>query len=154
MHELDDNRIPRTALVLGLLGVVPFWGMALLAALATQSELATLGLNASLAYGAVILSFLGGIRWGAALKATGARERNIAFSLSVIPSLAGWAALLIPAIPAVSLIIAGLMMQSLWDVTSTQEGRLPGWFAKLRMILTTLAVLALMVLLGRLLLLA
>lgn len=152
MQELDDNRIPRSALLLGLLGVVPFWGMALLASLADSSDLAELGLKGSLAYGAVILSFLGGIRWGAALRGIGASQRRFDFAISVIPSLAGWAALLIPAIPAVSLLIAGLLMQSLWDVTSTQEGRLPGWFAKLRVILTGLAVCALMLLLGRLLL--
>ena len=51
----------------------------------------------SLAYGAVILSFLGGIRWGAALRGIGASQRRFDFAISVIPSLAGWAALLIPA---------------------------------------------------------
>ena len=66
----------------------------------------------------------------------------------------GWAALMMPAIPALSLLVAGFLMQSLWDVTSAQEGRLPGWFGKLRAILTSLAVTALILMLGRLLLIA
>lgn len=154
MHLDDQNNIPRAPLILGLAGALPFWAMGLGLLLTRDPLLAAFAVKGGIAYGAVILSFLGGIRWGEALKPYGARERAWAFSLSVVPSLAGWAALLMPSIPALSLLVAGFLMQSLWDVTSAQEGRLPGWFGKLRAILTSLAVTALILMLGRLLLIA
>ena len=137
--------IPRAALWLGLAGVIPFWAAALGFLLAGAAP--GFFLHAGLAYGAVILSFLGGIRWGEALKGRGSRERAAAFGLSVLPSLAGWLALVIPAIPGLSLLIAGLLLQALWDVTSAQRGELAFWFARLRLWLTTLAVCALILML-------
>ena len=154
MNLDEENSIPRAPLILGLAGALPFWAMALLLLFTDSALIAAFAVKGGIAYGAVILSFLGGIRWGEALKPYGKRERAFAFTLSVVPSLAGWAALLMPALPALSLLLAGFLMQSLWDVTSAQEGRLPGWFGKLRAILTSLAVTALMLMLGRLLLIA
>jgi hypothetical protein len=154
MNSDDENSIPRAPLILGLAGALPFWALALVLLFSDSALIAAFAVKGGIAYGAVILSFLGGIRWGEALKPYGKRERAFAFTLSVVPSLAGWAALLMPAIPALSLLVAGFLMQSLWDVTSAQEGRLPGWFGKLRAILTSLAVTALILMLGRLLLIA
>ena len=131
MRSDDENTIPRTALILGLAGALPFWAMALVLLFSHSALMAAFAVKGGIAYGAVILSFLGGIRWGEALKPYGRRERAWAFSLSVVPSLAGWAALLMPAIPALS-----------------------GWFGKLRAILTSLAVTALILMLGCLLLIA
>jgi len=104
-------------------------------------------LTLGLTYGAIILSFLGGIRWGVGL---GGRNRGSEFTLSVLPSLAAWTALLLPSIIGVCILIAGFLMQALWDVTGVQTGRLPGWFGKLRMILTTLVVISLLAILGEL----
>lgn len=153
MNEPISISIPRSALWLGLAGLIPFWLMSAMAGLSMDSYRATFGLNGALAYAAVILSFLGGIRWGAGMSEQSKLQQARSFSLAVIPSLAAWSALLIPAIPAVSLLIASLLMQALWDVLSTQDGLLPAWFAKLRMILTSLAIIPLLLLLGRLLLL-
>jgi len=38
----------------------------------------------------------------------------------------------------------------LWDVTSVQTGKLPHWFGRLRMILTTIVVVSLLAILGKL----
>jgi hypothetical protein len=40
-------------------------------------------------------------------------------------------------------------MQALWDVTAVEQGRLPRWFGKLRMILTAGAVVSLIAMLLR-----
>jgi hypothetical protein len=48
-------------------------------------------------------------------------------------------------VPALALLIAGFLMQALWDVTSVEGGRLPQWFGKLRMLLTAGAVVSLVV---------
>jgi hypothetical protein len=58
-------------------------------------------------------------------------------------SLAGLSAAFLPAIPALALLIAGFLVQGLWDVMSVDSGRLPGWFGRLRMILTAGVVVAL-----------
>ena len=72
------TQIPRAPLILGLLGLIPFvWG----AASVMVDDLAALGLQylgprfigpyMQLAYGTVILSFMSGVLWGFATKASG-----------------------------------------------------------------------------------
>ncbi|MEQ9315561.1 MAG: DUF3429 domain-containing protein, partial [Henriciella sp.] len=84
-------------------------------------------------YAAVILSFLGGIRWGMALKDEGAGGGTLA--LSVLPSLAGWVILPFSIIlmpnPAWYLALAILfLLQLVWDWSSAS---VPTWFKPLRM---------------------
>jgi hypothetical protein len=101
------------------------------------------GLKLIIAYGAIILSFLGGIRWGTAIGPYDSRRQGLEFTASVLGSLAGLAAIFIPPVPALTLLISGFLMQGLWDVTSVEAGRLPSWFGKLRMLLTAGAVISL-----------
>ena len=143
----NQEPIPNTALWLGLAGAVPFVASALGSWLDPDLARRGIWLTLGLAYGAIILSFLGGIRWGVTLSAP-LRERELA--LSVLPSLAGWAALILPSAIGVCLLIGGFLMQALWDVTSVHTGRLPQWFGRLRMILTTIVVVSLLAILGKL----
>ena len=69
---------------------------------------------------------------------------------SVLSSLVGWLALLLSPIVGLSLLIAGFLLQALWDVLSVEKGYLPLWFGKLRMLLTAGAVIALFSILARL----
>ena len=138
-----STSIPGAALLLGLAGLIPFaagaaamW--ALLSAITPDR-----GLTLVIAYGAIILSFLGGIRWGTAIGPYDARRQGLELSASVLGSLAGLAAIFIPPVPALTLLIAGFLMQALWDVMSVEGGRLPSWFGKLRMLLTAGAVISL-----------
>jgi len=102
--------LARGALVLGWAGVLPF---AALAGLAFVPEFHARALSAFLAYSVVILSFLGGVRWGRAL-AAGAGVGQ--YARSVLPSLWGWAAwcLLAPA-PALAALAAGFVLAGAWD---------------------------------------
>lgn len=84
---MNRKKIPSNALILGYAGVIPFAASAALVALA-NGEVRLLALDGFLVYGAVILSFLGGIRWGAAATASAGTVRGLVFS--VLPSL--WAA--------------------------------------------------------------
>ena len=137
------GRIPAPALWLGLAGLIPFVAGA--AALWTEIPLLgpETGLKLAILYGAIILSFLGGIRWGTAIGPYDTGRQSLEFSASVLGSLAGLAAAFLPAIPALALLIAGFLMQGLWDVMSVDAGRLPAWFGRLRMILTAGAVVSL-----------
>jgi hypothetical protein len=136
-------RIPTTALVLGLAGLIPFVAGALSQWMALPLMPRSYGLSVIVVYGAIILSFLGGIRWGTALGPYDARRQAMEFSASVAGSLAGLVAVFLAPVASLTLLIAGFLVQGLWDVTSVEAGRLPPWFGRLRMILTAGAVLSL-----------
>lgn len=136
------GKIPAPALWLGLAGLVPFW-LPLMPLYGAPMMSADRALLLLLVYGAVILSFLGGIRWGAALKLPRGPLQSTLFVFSVLPSLVGFAALLLPAVAGLVLLITGFLIQGAWDVQSAQRNELPAWFATLRAILTTGAVVAL-----------
>jgi hypothetical protein len=138
-----STSIPGAALALGLAGLIPFAAGAAAPWVPIPILTPETGLQLIIGYGAVILSFLGGIRWGTAIGPYDTRRQGLEFSASVLGSLAGLAALFIPPVPALTLLIAGFLMQALWDVTSVETGRLPAWFGKLRMLLTAGAVISL-----------
>ena len=140
-EQNDTARIPPAALGLGLAGLIPFMAGAVLL---WMPEIApTIGHRLVVGYDAIILTFLGGIRWSTAIGPYGGQRQSFEFTASVLGSLAGLAALFLPAIPAMTLLIAGLLTQALWDITSVEAGLLPRWFGKLRMVLTGGAVLSL-----------
>ncbi len=84
-----------TARLLGYGGLIPFVGLAILSISSLlPGEWRPTAATALIAYGAVILSFLGGIHWGIAF--TQPRPPRIAFAWGVLPSLLAWAGLLLP----------------------------------------------------------
>lgn len=139
--------IPASALSLGLAGIVPFAAAALSMWVPVPLLSPEAGLRLGVVYGAVILSFLGGIRWGAALGPFDPSRQGFEFTAGVLGSLAGLAAAFLPAVPALSLLITGFLLQALWDVSSAEAGRLPGWFGRLRTILTGGVVISLVAML-------
>ncbi|MEM6708838.1 MAG: DUF3429 domain-containing protein [Pseudomonadota bacterium] len=80
---------PRSALLLGFAGVVPFIGLTVAITMRGDWLLAE---RAFAYYSALILSFLGGIRWG--VVGTQLERRGRDLLLSVLPSLVAWIALL------------------------------------------------------------
>ena len=89
------SQIPRSALLLGLLGVLPFaWGVLTM----LQQDLSDVtirvigprfvGPYVQLFYGAVILSFMSGVLWGFATRANG-KQATLGYIFSVLPAL--WA---------------------------------------------------------------
>lgn len=89
------HRIPKTPLILGLLGLLPFvWGVVTLWAEplaiwgARNLGPRFVGPYVQLFYGSVILSFMSGVLWGFAARAQNG-QAAIGYILSVIPAL--WA---------------------------------------------------------------
>lgn len=81
--------------MLGFAGLLPFVaGAAILWAVRDPSTTAHAGF-ALAAYAATIVAFLGGVHWGPALRAGGVAP--LALVWGVVPQLAGWLALLMPA---------------------------------------------------------
>ncbi|MDZ7824125.1 MAG: DUF3429 domain-containing protein [Ahrensia sp.] len=138
----------KLALSLALFGYVPFLALTLavgplngiLAGWASQFSLPFwFFAHVLTVYGAVILSFLGGIRWGVAMVGHGAQKmRQTELVLSVMPSLLGWAAVFMPRAEALYFLSACFIVQGIWDYRLTQSGRAPRWFKKLRILLTVL----------------
>ncbi len=132
---MDKGRT--VAWALALAGLIPFVGCAAMVAAGGPDADAWLG--ALIAYAAVILSFLGGTRWGAAL-ASGSPD-PVTLILSNIPALVAWAALLpleMPSPTRLSLLSAGLALMWLWD-----RRRQPAWYPALRTVATVGALLSL-----------
>jgi hypothetical protein len=125
--------------VLGLGGLVPF--VVLSASLHLDWRLPLIGdrLSALNAYAAVILSFLGGARWGLALGIQDEARQAKALAVAVAPSIAAWLVLLAPP-PAALLAMAALFtVLCLADLRLTGLGA-PPWYAKLRILLSVVAV--------------
>ena len=145
------SAIPRSALILGLAGVLPFaWGvLTLLSDPLAQWGLATLGPRfigpyVQLSYGMVILSFMSGVLWGFATKAR-AGQAAVGYTLSVIPAL--WAFFMTGGGPvaAGTNLIFGFLGLLVLDYSFWQWGLAPRWWMRLRVLLTSLVVLCLAV---------
>ena len=147
---MADEERTTGARLLGYAGLIPFALFAVLPwALHPRTGSDQVGLPAFAAlallggYGAAILSFLGGIRWGIEVGRAEA-PRSTVLALSVLPSLAAWllqASLLWPGpVWAFSGLLAAFTAQGGWDVRSPS---LPAWFRRLRLHLTIGAILAL-----------
>ncbi len=133
-------KIPRIVLFYGLAGLIPFLAMPVGTMLAPDFRWQFN--EALLWWAAIILSFLGGARWGAAVQAPAPSPRLI--GLTMLPSIAAWLILLLlPANMRAAQFIAfaGMLAGHLgWDLRAKS---LPGWYGQLRVLLTVGAVVAL-----------
>lgn len=140
--------IPRSALLLGLAGLLPFIFGAIVAAspepvvdphtypLIIPKD----GRGVLLSYGVVILSFMSGVLWGFATKAEGERA-TLGYGLSVIPAL--WAFFMTGG-SLVNLIIGFVGLLGL-DAVFARWGLAPDWWMRLRVGLTSVVVICLLV---------
>lgn len=130
---MTSRNMPNIVLVYGLLGILPFLAPPALMLLGISSPI--LGSHFAAIYGALILSFLGGARWG--FEVANPQPRLVIVSLAMLPTLLGLSALLLPAglrtIQLVALAVL-LLLHFAWDCRSSG---LPAWYPRLRAILTT-----------------
>lgn len=140
------GRIPTSALILGLAGLIPFlWGAANVAYPPSGGWVGAWlppmfrGTYVSLTYGVVILSFMSGVLWGFATKAKGGKAA-VGYALSVVPAL--WGFFMVNGAPgdaAVNLFagFAGLLML---DYFFSLQGLAPTWWMRLRVLLTAVVL--------------
>ena len=129
--------LPRPTLWLGLAGLLPFVGSALLSWTAPE-DWRGVALYALAAYGAVILSFLGAVHWGLALRAPPAEAAAMAsrLGLGVLPALLGWVALLLPPMPGLTLLALGILGTAAVESAAARHGLAPPAYLRLRWILS------------------
>lgn len=128
--------IPRAVLAYGLAGVLPFLACPLTGVLWSDARGPAAVVLA--AYGVLILSFLGGARWG--LEGAKAAPSPKVVGLAMLPTLVGLALLTLTGVaPRMQLLglAAALAAVWAWDIRGTG---LPGWYGRLRSILTLGAV--------------
>ena len=139
---------PAPALSLGAAGLIPF--VSVPAYMYQMNEFMPILAESQLAYGAVILSFLGGVRWGKLVTPGSLIKPSWSqFTWSVTPSLIAWPALILQyqqsvtySLPISSLtLVVGLGLCGFLDVK--QIGYV-SWFKGLRIVLTTVAIMSLL----------
>jgi hypothetical protein len=134
-HVVDRTPPPRTAVLLGAGGAVPFVGLAVASWIANET-IALIAIDWVVFYAAVILSFIGGAHWGFAsvcmdIRSAAAPIRLLAFS--VLPSLIGWAALLLPAPWSAGTLAAAFVAILPLDHWAQARSFAPGWWMRLRL---------------------
>jgi hypothetical protein len=141
------TRLPRLAILLGVAGLIPFLGAGLGSVVYDQVQASRM-VSALMAYGAVILAFLGGVHWGLAMDTAEApRVARIRLILGVIPSLIGWGALLLalmfPPEGGLALLIFGFVITMLTEARAGRQGLIPTGYLWLRWGLSVVVVAAL-----------
>ena len=150
----NQKTLKQWANILGYLGTIPFISLAVISLLArflpatpAASDLAASALHL---YGAIILSFLGGLHWGRIACNPDIKPSDKWFLIySVIPSLMGWSSYLLSDIwqDAASVLIAGFIISFVIDIRFIKLGAWQSWMKPLRTNLTLIACFSLTVLL-------
>ncbi len=131
-----EAKAPAAALVFGLGGLIPFLGLAGFVLLGPPSSRHDAMLTLA-QYGAIIISFVGALHWGYAVRddARGARAW-MGYGWSVIPALLAWLALRFDTGIALRIQASALIVCVLVDRSVARELHLPNWLISLRYWLT------------------
>ena len=133
---------PQAARQLGYAGAIPFVAGAL-ACLPFAGSLREWGVLLLLDYGAIILSFMGGVHWGAAMLRD---DTSLApLGKSVAPSLLALVATLIGGRTGLFLLASGFAGLLFYDENETAVGRVPSWYPSLRRPLSAIVISALLI---------
>jgi hypothetical protein len=126
--------------LLGIGGLIPFAGLSLalasgfvlpLFADADSMRVALVG------YGVAILSFLGGVRWGLAIRESeaGDGKANRDFIIAVVPALIGWFAWFQPSPADLWWLAAAHVVLALLDYGLACRIIVPEWYGRMRLAL-------------------
>ncbi|WP_119390205.1 DUF3429 domain-containing protein [Taklimakanibacter lacteus] len=132
---LQGDGIPRPALAIGLMALLPFVILLILVfSLPSAGRL----VQAFLSYAALLAALLGGAHWALATGAYGSARRRDELLFGLVPLLAAWLALLMPPTTGLTFLIAGFFLILLRDAL-TVEGFAP-WFLRLRSYIAAVAI--------------
>ena len=137
--EISPHSTPVAVAWLGYGGLVPFVALAIASVLVPGHR--SLWSPMLIAYGAVILSFVGALHWGMAITAPQmpAKQRTIHYVWSVVPALLAWPTPLL-AVPLGALILMlGFFAHLVLDFSLVRSTPVPGWYLPLRLQLTATA---------------
>jgi uncharacterized membrane protein YidH (DUF202 family) len=138
------GRIPPLALLIGVLGLIPFVMLSLgsVSANTARDQVSVLLL---IGWGAVILSFLGGVHWGFALEDEAPPAERSRLVLGVVPALIGWVSFAVSlsmaaATIGLAVLIAGYVGTIVVEWRASRRDLLPAGYIWLRLGLTVVVV--------------
>lgn len=129
------------AVAFALMGVLALWLFAIAGDHPWRE--ATIFLLAT--YSALIIAFVGGIRWGAAFLGDQRSGRALEIGFSLVPVLVGWSALLLQPPYSFAILAVAFAAQGAWDALAVHREDVPQWFGTQRNWLTALSVFAMIV---------
>ena len=131
--------------LLGYAGLIPFLSSSLALAVLQHTQIGWLEIG--LSYGAIILSFLGGLHWAFAmtLHELTTQQKNQRFIWSVIPSLLAWSSFALSPMNATLVLVIGFLSHLSQDFYIKKLANMPAWYLPLRMQLTAVACLCLII---------
>lgn len=133
--------VRRIAWLFALTGAVILAGLTVLL-FSDQSAVRIPAITALVTFAVVILSHIGGIEGGLALREEAGNERTraIGLGLSVVPALAAWGVLWLPS-PRWQVGAAIALFVFAWtaDQWLARHGLIPSWFADMRTVVTVAA---------------
>jgi hypothetical protein len=109
-----------------------------------ERGLDTLARQAGPIYAAFLITLFSGVRWGGILNSLSPRE----LLMGLIAPYVAWIALILRPEFALCILLIVLLLQALADVLAVEDGRLPYWYGKWRMLLTAAAGIAILAMLG------
>lgn len=144
MDHPFTSRLDRPVLIgaLVLSGVAPILALTAMAVFEGEPRSGR-AVHALIAYSAVVVGFLGGLRWGVELRRAPASPNPVRLTCAAAATVVGWVALLLAPLPALLLLLAAAGAQLTWDVYAARTGHMPAWTAPLRVATSGLAALCL-----------
>ncbi|MDD2546252.1 MAG: DUF3429 domain-containing protein [Burkholderiaceae bacterium] len=135
--------LPSVVAWLGYGGLLPFVALAAATLLAPEQRM--LCSQALIAYGAVILGFVGALHWGIAMVAPQmpAAQRVSHYLWSVVPALLAWPTTLLPVAVGALVLIGGFAAHLVQDLRMVRSTPMPRWYLPLRLQLTGTACICL-----------
>ncbi len=132
--------MPVPARTIGLLGLLPFTAGAL--AVCFAPELRAAAASALIVYGAIALSFLGGVRWGFAVIEGGEGSWS-AYGLGAVPSILAWVGAVTGGPEALFILALALVFWFFAEPATPPSLPLPSWYGRVRGMITAVATLSL-----------
>jgi hypothetical protein len=137
---ISTNKTPPAAVWLGYAGLLPFFAGAILT-LPLAGSYRAWGTILLIGYGAIILSFMGGIHWGTAMMRNDMTKESL--GKSVAPSLVALLAVIVGGSVGLMILSLGFAGLLAWDERETKIGHVPAWYPSLRRPLTALVAFSL-----------
>lgn len=137
VDAIPDFRIPPLVFAFSAAGLIPFAVPALLLATGGWPDPAFLR-DALTGYAIAILSFMGGIHWGWAMRDGRNTDTSLAYTIGILPPLAGWLTLFLSG-DIRFYALAACFALLLWaDLVLVRRDLAPTWYPKLRKPLTVI----------------
>ena len=145
MKPNRTTALPQPALIFGLAGQIPLAALAVQVASGRPLDAAwtTPALQMLLLYGALMLSFLGGVQCGLAVATADRSDAWRRFGLPILPMLLAWGGVWAGRREGLITLAAGYVVWGAYEWWSTGLGEAPSWYGRLRLAFTVVAVAAL-----------